>query len=373
MKEKQQGEDPARKSKRNNKVETRTSEKTGRVSYQARVRKAGYPSLTKTFKKKKDAVAWVNAQEKNLLDGAPLLTKEKERFTFAVAIEDYEKHRKYDSPTERYRFQQIKEDMNDLAVVNLTAEKLSAYIKMWQTSTVPPPKNKKKTDATPRKPRLYSASTVRKIYFSIKKIVEWHSGFRNYPTNNIFKIVPAPPANEERSRRLQDGEEQRILDAINKLYANKKELRTAFLVALETACRAGEMLKFTWNDVDFKTRSIKIPKGMTKTKKYREVPMTSICFKLLKEHEHTKKAEDPRVFWQWKDSHALNQRFKVVLKNADLKDFRWHDLRHEATSRFFERTTLRDTEIAKITGHTSMVTLMRYQNLRTNNLAEKLW
>lgn len=373
MKDKQQGKEAARKSKAKSKVETRISERTGKVSYQARVRKAGHPTLTKTFKTKASALAWVNAQEKNLLDGAPLLTKEKERFTFAVAIEDYEKHRKYDSPTERYRFQQIKEDMNDLAVVNLTAEKLSAYIKMWQTSTVPPPKNKKKTDTTPRKPRLYSASTVRKIYFSIKKIVEWHSGFRNYPTNNIFKIVPAPPANEERSRRLQDGEEQRILDAINKMYANKEELRTAFLVALETACRAGEMLKFTWSDVDFKTRSIKIPKGMTKTKKYREVPMTSICFKLLKEHEHTKNEKDPRVFWQWKDSHALNQRFKVVLKNADLKDFRWHDLRHEATSRFFERTTLRDTEIAKITGHTSMVTLMRYQNLRTNNLAEKLW
>lgn len=363
----------ATKNKSRDKVKTVTSPRTGKVSYQARVRRAGHPSLTKTFKEIAEAKAWVSTQEKNLLDGAPLLTKEKERFTFAVAIDDYEKHCEYDSPTEKYRFQQIKEDMGDLAIVNLTAPKLSAYIKVWQTTPVPAPKNKKKLDAKTKKPRFYAASTVRKVYFSIKKIVEWHSGFRNYPVNNIFKFVKAPAANEERSRRLEDGEEQRILDAINKMYVNKEELKTALLFSLESACRAGEMLKFTWQDVDFKTRSIKIPKGMTKTKKYREVPMTSICFRLLQEHIKTRNEKDPRVFWQWKDSHALNQRFKVILKNAGIKDFRWHDLRHEATSRFFERTNLRDTEIAKITGHSSMVTLMRYQNLRSNNLAEKLW
>lgn len=373
MSERQTETSSAPQRKAADKIKKRISESTGKVSWQARVRRAGHPTLTKTFSTKKAAQAWVSTQEKTLLDGSPLLTKEKERFTFAVAIDDYEKHCEYDSPTEKYRFQQIKEDMGDLAVVNLTAPKLSAYIKMWQTMPVPAPKNKKKADTATKKPRLYAASTVRKVYFSIKKIVEWHSGFRNYPVNSIFKTVKAPAANEERSRRLEEGEEQRILDAINKMYVNKEELKTAFLFALETACRAGEMLKFTWQNVDFKTRSIKIPKGMTKTKKYREVPMTSICFRLLQEHAKTRNEKDPRVFWQWKDSHALNQRFKVILKNAGIKNFRWHDLRHEATSRFFERTNLRDTEIAKITGHSSMVTLMRYQNLRTNNLAEKLW
>jgi len=352
---------------------TRVSSTTQKKSYQARVRRTGYPTLTRTFSTKASASAWARTQEKSILDGAPILTKDKERFTFAVAIEDYEKHCVYDSPTEKYRFQQIREDMEDLAVVDLTAERLSKYIKVWQTTPVPSPKNKKTSDDPNKKPRFYAASTVRKVYFSIKKIVEWHSGFKGYPVNNIFKIVKAPPANVERDRRLNDGEEQRLLEAMNQMYVNNEELKTAFLVALETACRAGEMLKFTWDDVDFNHRSIKIPKGMTKTKKYREVPMTSVCFTLLESHMKTKNKDDLRVFWHWKNSHALHQRFKVVLKNAGIKDFRWHDLRHEATTRFFERTDLRDTEIAKITGHSSMVTLMRYQNLRTNDLSKRLW
>ena len=101
--------------------------------------------------------------------------------------------------------------------------------------------------------------------------------------------------------------------------------------------------------------------------------MTTICVKLLTAHLKTKSIVDDRVFWQWKDSHTFNQRFNIVLKNANMTDYRFHDNRHEATSRFFERTNLRDTEIAKITGHASMVTLMRYANLRTNDLAKRLW
>ena len=354
-------------------ITPRISDTTGKTTYQARVRRVGFPTLTKTFKSRALADAWVRTQEKSMLDGHPILTKEKERFTFAIAIDDYAEHVGYDSATEKYRFLQIKEDMGDLALVNLTPEKLSAYIKVWRTTEKPAPKNKKKNDGTRRTPELYADSTVRKVYFSIKKIYEWHSGFKGYPVNNIFKIVKAPTNNVERSRRLVGNEEARIIEACNKNYSNKEELKTAFLVSLETGMRLGEMLKIQWDNVDFNHCSIKIPKGKTKTKQYREVPMTTICVKLLTAHLKTKSTKDDRVFWQWKDSHTFNQRFNVVLKNANMIDYRFHDNRHEATSRFFERTTLRDTEIAKITGHASMVTLMRYANLRTNDLAKRLW
>ena len=49
-----------------------------------------------------------------------------------------------------------------------------------------------------------------------------------------------------------------------------------------------------------------------------------------------------------------------------------HDLRHEATSRFFERTDLDLMEIRTITGHKSLQMLSRYTHLRTINLVERL-
>lgn len=47
----------------------------------------------------------------------------------------------------------------------------------------------------------------------------------------------------------------------------------------------------------------------------------------------------------------------------------FHDLRQEATSRFFEKTDLRDLEIAMITGHRSLEMLDRYKHLRANRLS----
>lgn len=345
------------------------------TSYQARVRRVGFPTVFKTFKTKKEADAWATTQENKLLERQPLLTKEKERFTFGLAIDEYAEHSGYLSKSEEYLMKQIREDFEDLAIVNLTAPRLAKYIKDWKQRDVPSPRSKKRDHPlfNGNVPRKHSDSTVRKVYFAIKKIVEWHSGFRNYPVQNIFRVVQAPSNQVERSRRLSPDEEKRILEACQRMYTNQNELKTAFLVSLETGMRAGEMLKVEWHEVDFNHRSIKIPKEKTKTKRYREVPMTTVCVKLIQDHLATKNPEDPRVFWQWKSSHALSQRFRVVLKNAGVKDYRWHDNRHEATSRFFERTTLRDIEIAQITGHSSMSTLRRYANLRTNNLAEKLW
>ncbi len=356
-------------------ITTRTSPTTGKTTYQVRIRRSGFPTLTKTFKTKAEAEHWSRTQETSLLEGSPILTKEKERFTFAFAIEEYEKYKGFRSQTEAYRLNNLKEDFGDLAIINLTAKRLSAYLQMLGSTNVPEPHNRKKAHPLYQGhiERKYSKSTIRKIYFSIKKIYEWHSGFRNYPINNIFKVVPAPVDDGERDRRLRDGEEEKILQAIDTLYKNKDELRTLFLVSLETAMRLGEQLKITWSEVDFKNRSIRIHKDKTKTKKYREVPMTSVCIKLLEDHKKTKNEKDDRVFWQWNTSHALYQRFKIVLKNANIEDYRWHDNRHEAVSRMFERTNLRDIEIAKISGHTNMSTLSRYANLRTSDLADRMW
>lgn len=361
--------------KTNNKVTTRTSPTTGKITHQARVRITGFPTLTKTFKEKSDAEHWIKTQEIALLEGTPILTKQKERYTFAVAIEEYEKYKGFRSNTEKYRLAIVKEDFGTLAIIHLTAKRLASYLKELEQREIPEPHNKKKPHPLyKQEKRTYTPSTIRKIYFSIKKIYEWHSGFRDYPVNNVFKVVSAPTDDGERDRRLEEGEEERIIEAFKTLYKNQEEMKTLFLVSLETAMRLGEQLKITWNEVDFTNRAIRIHKDKTKTKKYREVPMTSVCIKLLEEHKKkTKNKEDNRVFWQWQTSHALYQRFKIVLKNAKIEDYRWHDNRHEAISRIFERTTLRDIEIAKISGHTNMTTLARYANLRSHNLADQMW
>lgn len=74
-----------------------------------------------------------------------------------------------------------------------------------------------------------------------------------------------------------------------------------------------------------------------------------------------------------KASSRLSGRWRTIARLARCEDLHFHDLRHEATSRFFERTTMSDIKIAKITGHRDPRMLMRYSNLRGSDLADELW
>jgi integrase len=56
---------------------------------------------------------------------------------------------------------------------------------------------------------------------------------------------------------------------------------------------------------------------------------------------------------------------------AGCSDLRWHDLRHEAVSRLFEKG-LKLPEVMAISGHTTTVMAMRYTHLMIDDLVAKL-
>ena len=68
---------------------------------------------------------------------------------------------------------------------------------------------------------------------------------------------------------------------------------------------------------------------------------------------------------------ALRGLWNRVCKRARIADLRFHDLRHEATSRFFEKG-LNVMEVAAITGYKDLRMLQRYTHLRAEDLAKKL-
>lgn len=63
------------------------------------------------------------------------------------------------------------------------------------------------------------------------------------------------------------------------------------------------------------------------------------------------KPPEGRVFKWWKASDSFNKTWVRVCERAGVKDLRFHDLRHEATSRFFELGVFDSMEVASITGH----------------------
>jgi len=69
--------------------------------------------------------------------------------------------------------------------------------------------------------------------------------------------------------------------------------------------------------------------------------------------------------------HSVSQAFLRACKRNGISDLRFHDLRHEATSRFFEKG-LNIMEVSLITGHKSIAMLNRYTHLNPEDIYKKL-
>ena len=68
---------------------------------------------------------------------------------------------------------------------------------------------------------------------------------------------------------------------------------------------------------------------------------------------------------------ALRSTWKTACRRAAIEDLRFHDLRHEATTRLFEKG-LNVMEVSSITGHRDLRMLQRYTHLKAEDLARKL-
>jgi len=206
---------------------------------------------------------------------------------------------------------------------------------------------------------------------------------------------------EERDRRLEPSEEVSIRAVLDKEKRPEKErpfllrhqaaLELMFDIALETAMRMREIFTLTLDQVDLAQRTIFLDR--TKNGNKRQVPLSTVAVRRIKEYQDIVDAgergmagfnfDGQRLFPWWSGeqnskelrslSTRLSTQFTRIFEEAGCKGLTFHDLRHEATSRFFERTKLQDFEIMKITGHSSTRMLRRYSNLRASNLAQKLW
>lgn len=199
----------------------------------------------------------------------------------------------------------------------------------------------------------------------------------------------------ERDRRLEPGEHERIMAVLATGVLPRKQrplvlehvpaLRCLFVLAQESAMRLREMYTLTLPQVDLKRRTVFLDK--TKNGSKRQVPLSSVALAALQDYLAARAIPDgmpqQHLFPWWGGStetkalHKLTDKLSSlwvsIFEAAGCDDLGFHDLRHEATSRLFERTNLSDLEIMKCTGHSSIRMLARYANLRGSDLHARLW
>ncbi len=313
--------------------------------WQARVHRKDHSPVVQSFNTKTDAVKWARHTESQLDLGTlapkaamPPLMRIVDRYLAEVTPT------KKGSKQELNRGRQIaRTSLGSMQLDKITSEAVSKY----------------------RDGRLgeVSNNTVRLELAFISVVFEQCAKEWGYKISNPVKQIRIPKPGKPRQRRLSPGEEEALLAGCSASCATY--LHSLVVMAIETGMRFGELVSITWDNVDLSARTVHLPD--TKNGHPRTVPLSARALRAIRT---VPSGYEGRVFTGKPGS--IRAAFGAALKRSGVgSDLRFHDLRHEAVTRLFEKG-LNPIEVGMISGHRSMGMLQRYTHLEPKALLVKL-
>lgn len=322
-----------------------------RGRWQAQVRRRGMKPRAKSFDSKAEAEKWARDLESQVdRFGAAPDTKILETTTLGQLLERYQLEV---SPMKRGSVQEIqridvlrRHELAYRTMVGLSPQDISSF-RDERLRTVAP------------------STTVRELAI-LSHVIEVAIRDWGLPLGrNVVKLVRRPIIRNERKRRLEGDEEQRLLDGCDA--GQIPFLKTIVVLAIETGMRRGELLGLKWDDISHNRRVITLT--MTKNGSGREVPLSQRAFQALMDWKSRAVVDQSTVFPMY--AGTLEQAWRRLLARSNIKGLRFHDLRHEGVSRLFERG-LNMIEVSSISGHKELRMLKRYTHLSADDLVTRL-
>lgn len=316
--------------------------KNGR--WQAKIRKNGH-KLSKTFKRKSDARRWATQIEASIDNSVFESSHEAENICIHTLLDRYFDEVFADKKSVRnlrYKTNQLKKILGHLKLIELTVH-VAREFKQYRLECV-------------------KKDTVRKELLLLKKMIryamtEWQI---HLPKGNPFDSISLPEKGKSRDRRLEIGEESKLIEAALEYGGVMADI---IAIAVQTGMRRGEIVSMKWDNFDPLSSTIYL--SDTKNGDSRTVPLSPIAVETL-----CSQPQNSELIFNIRGD-SVGQAFRRITERADIKNLRFHDLRHEATSRFFE-IGLQLMEVSAITGHKDLAMLKRYTHLRPTDLAQKL-
>lgn len=323
-------------------------ERRGLGQWRVKIRKKDFPPQTKTFTTKKNAEAWARKVQSEMEQGTFICSKEAQRTTLHEALGRYAREVSAEKKGRAQELQRIaiwqRHSLAEKSLASLRGADFAAY----------------------RDERLAagkSSNTIRLELAIISHLFtiarkEW--GMESL--GNPVQMIRMPKPSASRDRRLEDGEIERLLEAAAQ--TKSRGIRPIIEIALETAARRGEIAAMRWEHINLMKKTWYIPQAKNSTP--RTVPLSTRAIGIL---QRLPRRVSGSVWGMGEDS--ITQAFGRVCRQVEIEGLHFHDLRHEATSRFFEKG-LNIMEVASITGHKTLAMLKRYTHLRAEDLAAKL-
>lgn len=168
---------------------------------------------------------------------------------------------------------------------------------------------------------------------------------------------------KKRSRRLEPGEYEALMDE-----AEGHWISAAIDIAVESGMRQGEIHALKWPDINESKGVIRLKrkdKDAETGQSEQEIPMVQgVREALLRAHNVF--GQGPHLI-PVKRAASISDKFARMTAKLGIVDLRFHDLRHEAISRMFERG-MRVEQVRVVSGHRTLEQLSRYVNLRPEDL-----
>jgi len=306
------------------------------------IRKKGYPQISGTFDTKAEAERWAKEVETEMARSRFVDSREADALSVADALDRYGREvsgQKKSHLSERSRIAILKRDLGHHTMTSLRSSDVAAY--------------------RDKRLEIASGSTVRRDLALLSHLYaialkEW-----GLPVDNPCAKIRKPRTNPGREQRISDSQLELVL---REARARHEELPSFITLAVESGMRRSEIVGLRRDDIRGSVAYL----GDTKNGSSRTVPLSTAAKQAI---AALPLRMDGRLFSMHPDT--VTGYFRRCCKAAGIEGVRLHDLRHEATSRFFEKG-LNIMEVASITGHKDLRMLRHYTHLNPSALAERL-
>ena len=312
--------------------------------FQAQVRREGVTPIYKTFTNRKDAVVWVRGVEARIDAGETNVSAPKAT-TLAHLLSRYSKEvtpaKKGCDPEQRRLSRLLRDPISATPLSKLSSAKLAEF------------RDRRVHDGV--RAAQYDLILI-KHCIKIARL-EWGVPMPSNPVD----AVRIPNGIKRRERRLRDGEYDALKDAAKSC---KNTLIWPMVdFAIETGMRRSEILSLRWENLSDQQRIASLPD--TKNGSKRDVPLTLKAAQVITNLP----AHTVNIFPT--SDYAVRHAWDRLVKRAGIDDLRFHDLRHEAVSRFFEMG-LSVPEVALISGHKDYRMLASYNHTDARYVLNKI-
>lgn len=335
--------------------------KNGGVRYRVQVRRYDQPALSKSFGTRGAASEWARNVEQNIDVAIAQLKPGTPKHTLAELIELYIKDKDPDG-TKINHLLWWKSRLGYKLLTDIEPVEISDALRGLRNSD----KRMGGTTVRVAKGQRPAPATVNRYHVALSSALSYAVSELYWLDENPARKVKRQKENNTRQRWLSDTERVALIEACGE--SSWGGLLPLVWLALSTGARQSTLINLRWSQIDLQRARAHIPT----TKNGQPITLSIVGDAL---EELIEWGKDRQVDCDWvfpsprtplKPHAGYRVHWDRALKEAGIKNFRFHDLRHTCAS-YLAQNNISQPIIMKVLGHKTLAASQRYVHLSVDD------